>query len=298
MIVILGAFGRTGSVVADLARRRAEGPVRLVTRQPRESRAKGMEVAVARLSEPGELCSAFRRARALFALLPDDLHAAAFHAERRAMADAIAAAVRRERVPRVVLLSSSAAALGEPASDEFARGLGADLAYFERVLGETEAELSVIRAGYFQENVLAARPMAEREGMFPSFLPPGCCISTVASTDVAAVAAAQLFTQPGSREVIDLVGPSYTPERMAELLGEVVGRTLTVSPVPALAQAALFRQWMSAEAASAMVETFAQLGSGRVPLAGTRRQHASTRLEQTLSQAFGRALTTKPEVAR
>jgi uncharacterized protein YbjT (DUF2867 family) len=293
MIVILGAFGLTGRVVSELAQKRAGG-VRLVTRQQRAKNEPGTEVAVARLTDERALKHAFRDARALFALLPDDFRAQAFHAERRAMADAVVRAVRSERVPRVVLLSSSAAALGEGVRD----ALGADLAYFERVLQETDAAVSVVRACYFQENVLEARPMAEREGVYPNFLPPACSIATVASADVAAIAAAQLFTVPTSeREVIDIVGPSHTPAQMAALLGAALGRTLSLAHVPQQTQASLLAQWMSPEAARAMVATFAQLGSGRVPLTGIRIEHATTPLEQTLRAAIGRARSSTPEVA-
>jgi uncharacterized protein YbjT (DUF2867 family) len=293
MIVILGAFGRTGRVVTELTRKRAGG-VRLVTRKPRASSQPGTEVAVARLTDERALEQAFRGARALFALLPDDFGAKAFHAERRAMADAVVAAVRSARVPRVVLLSSSAAALGESAPG----ALGADLAYFERMLHRTDAAVSVLRACYFQENVLEARPMAEREGSYPNFLPPGCSIPTVAAADVAAIAAAQLFTLPGTEgEVIDVVGPRYTPEQMAELLGAALARRLTLAHVPALAQTALLAQWMSPEAACAMVATFAQLGGGRVPLTGTRIERTTTSLEHTLRAALARAPSSTPEVA-
>jgi len=293
MIVILGAFGRVGRVVTRLICSREGGNVRLVTRKSRAAAEPGTQVAVARLSDAAELGRAFTGARALFALLPDDLRAEAFHAERRAMADAVVRAVRRERVPRVVLLSSSAAALGEAAG-----GLGADLAYFEQALGETDAALSVVRACYFQENVLEALPLAKRDGVYPNFLPPGCSIATVAVADVGAVAAAELFTLPKSgREVIDLIGPSHTPEQMAALLGAALGRTLVVSHVPEAAQPPLFQQWMSAEAARAMAETFARLGSGRVPLTGTRSEHATTRLDRTLRAALDQLTNSTSEVA-
>jgi hypothetical protein len=140
--------------------------------------------------------------------------------------------------------------------------------------------------------------MAEREGVYPNFLPPGRSIPTVAAADVAAIAAAQLFTLPKTeREVIDVVGPSYTPEQMATLLGAALGRTLTLAHVPEPAQVALFQQWMSGEAARAMAATFAQLGSGRVPLHGTRREHGTTSLEQTLRTALAAAQSSTAEVA-
>jgi hypothetical protein len=84
---------------------------------------------------------------------------------------------------------------------------------------------------------------------------------------------------------------------MAALLGAALGRTLTLAHVPEPAQLSLLQQWMSGEAARAMAATFAQLGSGRVPLDGSRSEYAATRLEQTLRTAFGEPQSSAAEVA-
>ena len=287
MIVILGAFGRTGRVTAALLQS-AGRTVRRVTRSSAAAPGTlGHEVVQARLADEAALGRALSGAHAVYALLPDDLRAESFRAERRAMAEAMAKAIERERVPRVVLLSSAAAALGE----EGHNGLGADLAYFERLIWNTPAVVSVLRASYFQDNLLEALPGATRDGIYPNFFASReHAIPTIATVDVGRIAA-QLLLEPSPKqsEILDLIGPRYSPEEMASILGEVLGRALKIVDVPSAQLAQMFRQWMSVEAAGAVAETFACLGSGRVLPQGKRTLYGQTRLEQVLRSALIRS---------
>ncbi len=287
MIVVLGASGKTGRVVAERVKQVER--VRSVTRQAgRLDPESGVEIAIADLADEAALSSALRGARALFALLPDDLTAENFHAERRKMAENIARAVRREQVPRVVLLSSTTAGLGERAGN----GFGADLAYFERLLSDTNAVLTVLRASYFQDNVLAAVPAAEGDGVYINLMPSReTQWATIASADIGAFAAAALLAPPRQRkEVVDLVGPSYSPNDIAGRLGDALGRSLSIVDVPAAHQEGMLQQWMSRDAARAMAETLACLVSGRVVLSGDRVERGPITLEETLASALsGRA---------
>jgi uncharacterized protein YbjT (DUF2867 family) len=282
MNVIFGAWGRTGRGVA--ARLEQEGrAVRRVTRgtEP-QSRPAGGEVAVARLTDAAEVEAALSGARAVYAILPDNLQSERFRAERRAMAETVAKAIARERVPRVVLLSSVAAALGESAQN----GFGAELSYFERLLLETGAQLTILRASYFQDNVATLLPAAARDGVYPNFFAsPGRAMPTIAAGDVGAFAARCLLEPiQGEHEIVDLTGPSYSVLDMARIAGEAVGRRLAVVDVPAGEREAAFRRWMSPEAARAMVETLDCIGSGHAPARGIRSLHGPTRLEQVLQE--------------
>jgi uncharacterized protein YbjT (DUF2867 family) len=283
MIVVLGAFGRTGRVVAETLKK--AGRMRLVTRQAgRGSPEPAVEVARANLADEVELGHALKGARALYALLPDDFTAPDFHARRRLVAENVARAIRREHISRVVLLSSSSASLGERGGN----GLGADLAYFERVVLETNAVVSVLRASYFQDNVLEALPLAEHEGVYANLMPSReTPVVTIAAQDVGAFAAAALLESArATSEIVDLIGPTYSPNRMASKLGEALGRPVSIVDVPAAGQEAMLRQWMSRDAARAMVETLACLASGRILLAGDRIERGQTPLEQVLRAAL------------
>lgn len=290
MIVILGASGKTGRVVVELLQQ--VSPLRLVTRTG-TPHPNGLEVARARLSDELELGRALKGAHALYAILPDDFRAEAFHAERRRMVETVTRAVRRERVGRVVLVSSAAAVLGERGGN----GFGADLAYFERLLSDTDAAVTILRASYFQDNALMALPAAQRDGIFPNFFATRSTpLTTVAARDVGKIAAAALRQPPRARrELVDLVGPAYSAEQMSALLGKALGRELSVVDLPSAAQEHTLQQFMTRDAARAMVQTIACLCSGRVVLAGDRLERGETGLEQVLRTALPpRAAQTAP----
>lgn len=240
------------------------------------------EVA-ADLTDGAAVERAFAGATAAYVILPDDMRAERFHADRREKADNIASAVRRAGVPRVVVVSSLAAALGERAE----AGFGADLAYLERRLFETSASVTVLRAPYFQDNVVAALPFAARDGVYPSlFCEPSSSVETVAAVDVGRVAARLLLETPRShREIIDLAGPAYTAGEIAQHLEALVRRPVAVLALEGPAREAALRAWMSEEATRAMIATLDALGSGRALRRGDYRAPTTTRLEAVLASA-------------
>jgi uncharacterized protein YbjT (DUF2867 family) len=291
MIVILGASGKTGRVVVDLVKR--VSAVRLVTRNA-TAQPSGLQVARARLSDEVELARALQGAQALYAILPDDFRAEAFHAERRAMAETMTRAIRREGVGRVVLVSSAAAVLGEHGRN----GFGADLAYFERLLSDTNAAVTILRASYFQDNALMALPAALHDGVYPNFLATRSTpLTTIAARDVGQIAATALLETPRARrEIVDLVGPAYSAEQMSERLGKTIGRQLSIVDVPRAAQEQMFRQWMTRDAARAMIDTIECLCSGRIVAAGDRLERGATDFEQVIRTALNQAAALTPEV--
>jgi uncharacterized protein YbjT (DUF2867 family) len=277
MVVVFGAFGKTGTVVA--ARLREAGQrVLAVTHDPR--RAPQLDAVLADLSDPVSIERVLSEAHAVHAILPDDLSALNFHAARRAWVDAFVRSVERMAVPRVVLVSSVLAALGEGPGN----GFGAELAYFERRLLETNTSLTVLRCSYFQDNLRETLPLARLEGIYPCFFASAeQRLRMVAACDVGMLAARALLEPPPRRsEIIDVLGPEYSCAEIAEHVGRSVGRELTLVELGAERQRELFETQMSVQAAHAMVETLACLSKG-VPLRGDRREHPSTVLQITLA---------------
>lgn len=262
MITVMGASGRTGrSVAAGL-------------------RARGVEVRGVARGDVLERSFAF--ADAAYVILPDDLRAPRFHADRRRMADAIAEAVRQARVPRVVLVSSAVASLGPDT-----RSFGADLAYLEALLLQTSAVVTVLRAAYFQDNVVTALPSAQRDGVYPSlFRSAAAPVRMVAASDVGAVAVRALLAPEAKREVIDVVGPAYSSDDVAAILGRKLGRPVTTLSLPPEARADMLSQMMSKEAALAMVATIDALSVGDDLLRGDRVEVGTTELAQVVEQAL------------
>jgi uncharacterized protein YbjT (DUF2867 family) len=280
MMVIIGGFGRIGRIVSEHVQRSAA--VRLVSRDPRRSVPAGAELAVARLHDEAELGRALRGARAAFVLLPDDFAAADFRAERRAMVDAMSRALRQEAVPRVVLLSSTPAALGERGEN----GFGAELSYFERRLSDSSAVLTILRASYFQDNVAQLLPSVAESGSFPNFWPGmKVRLATVAVADVAAFAAQALLRPSAARrEVVDVLGPEYSPLEMAQAAATALQREVRLVDVPREAQEQSFGRWMQPEAARAMVQTLRCLASPRSLTHGDRAVRGETQMAQLLAR--------------
>jgi NAD(P)H dehydrogenase (quinone) len=284
MIAVLGGTGRTGRVVARTLK--AQGRhVRLVARtKARAERLeeRGEDVAIASVDDEHALTAALAKTTALYALLPDDFTVGDFHAARRRAADAMARAVKRSGVGRVVLVSSAEAGVAS-------EGLGADLAHLERAMLDTGAAVTILRASYFQDNALEAVPVARAEGVYPSFFPDRTRrIATVAARDAGAIAARALLGASDESEIIDVVGPSYSPIEIAAALSRALAKPVQVAEVPAAAQEGLFASWgMSPEGARAMAGTLATLGAGSIVHRGRRVERATTTLDETLREALG-----------
>lgn len=285
MFVVAGATGKTGRVVAESLLRRGES-VRVLVRGERAAsawRAKGAQALVLSLDEATPLSTALRGATGFYTLLPEDPLATDFSGRRRAIVAALAAAVEAARVPHVVLLSALAAGADAPC------GPAADLRYAELLLRTTCAKLSVVRASYFQENVLSACTPAQRHGVFPSFFgSPDFTLTTNATCDVGELAADLLLEPPTRSEVVDVVGPSYSVRQLARHLGSALGAQLRVEEVPAAQQVALLeRQGLSTSYARALAELFACFREGRVSPRSEHAVRVSTRLEQLLPTLIG-----------
>jgi uncharacterized protein YbjT (DUF2867 family) len=280
MFAVAGASGRTGRVVAEslLAQGRK---VRVIVRDAARGEAfktRGAEVAVASLDDAPNLARALEGAAGVYTLLPEDLEAPDFHGHRRRMADAMAAAVRVSQVPHVVFLSAPPAMLPD------GNGPAKDLHYAEQALRDAVPGTVILRASYFQENVLAAAGPAKQEGIYPNFLPSAdFAFPTVATRDIGGLAA-RLLSGPAPRgEIIDLAGPAYSVREMAERLGQALGRRLQVVDIPAAAHVEAFmKAGLPRPFAEALAEMFACFASGRVVPQGARLERGTTTLEEVL----------------
>jgi uncharacterized protein YbjT (DUF2867 family) len=285
MFSIAGASGKTGRVVAETLLSQGK-KVRVVVRDAAKAadlKARGAEVALASLDDSRALERALEGAVGFYALLPEDPSIADFHAHRRRMVDAMAAAIRARRVPYVVFLSAAAAMLSD------GNGLAKDLHYAERVLRDAAPKVTIIRASYFQDNVLGTAQVAGHERIYPSFLPSAdFAFPTVATRDIGRLAA-RLLVEPSVRsEVIDLVGPSYSVRDMAENLGRALRKSVRVVDIPAAAHVdALMKAGLPKQFAEAVAEMFACFASGRIMPRGDRMERGATTLDEVIRDGLG-----------
>jgi uncharacterized protein YbjT (DUF2867 family) len=279
MFVVAGVSGHVGSVVAETLLARGQR-VKVIVRDAAKGAAwsrKGAEVAVGSLEDQFFLTGALKGALGLFTLLPPSYQAADIYAFQRATSDSIAAAVKADGVPHVVILSSVGADLAE------GTGPIKGLHYLENVLRAAGTKLTAIRAGYFQENAGQALQPARQMGIFPAFLSADYPVPMIATKDIGALAAESLLSPPGKSEVVDLHGPAYSFRQVAEKLGAALGKTLQIVDipeagwVPALLQAGLSQQW-----AESYAEMYGGFASGKITPKGDRMAQGKITLDEVI----------------
>lgn len=259
MYVVSGVTGNTGSVVARALLERGE-KTRVVVRDAVKGEpwaARGAEVAVASLDDPAALGRAFAGAEGVYVLSPPEVGSTDLVGVARRRFEGIAGAVRAARVPHVVLLSSIGADL------ESGTGPIASLHHAERLLAGATA-LTALRAGYFQENWAMVLPIAQKDGVLPTFVPPDVAVPTIATEDIGHIAADQILAGPQGHRIIDLAGPEdVTARQVAQAAARAFDRNVEPALQPLDAVVPTFMAFgISQQVAEAYREMYAWLATG------------------------------------
>lgn len=163
------------------------------------------------------LVRATEGAEALFVTMPDVLDSEDLCALWQAYGDNVVAAVRANRVHRVVFSSIQGARLD-------GRGMLRQAAEFEHRLADAAPNVASLRPGYFMENLFHLVP-AITNGLLPIALPRDLPQQLVATRDIGNVAADLLLDNGWSGQIVRAVfGPAdVTPAEMAEILSATLG---------------------------------------------------------------------------
>ena len=190
-IAVTTPTGNVGARVVRLLVQAGERP-RVLVRDPDRldpGLRELVEVAVGDLLDAGFVRSATEGARALLWVTPENFAGEDPLAEMGEVAGNGAAAVRANRVPRVVLISSVGAERGTGV------GLIDGLARSEREFAATGADLLILRAAYYFTNLLGYVDEL-RAGTLTTTMPADRLMPWVDPRDVGEVAAARLLA-PG-----------------------------------------------------------------------------------------------------
>lgn len=275
-VVVLGATGNSGKVVADglLA---AGVAVRAVGRSVERLQglaAKGAEIAVGDQGDSAFLGRTLRGATSVYALIPNDYQTSHWAVDIARYAEALATALQQNDAPRTVLLSSVGA--HQPA------GLGpiTFLGAAERTLREVQdLDLLILRPGYFFENFYAALGTIAAHGINGGLIRGDLPISMIATADIAAAALAALRNPaPLGGRVQHLLGPrDLTLAEATQLLGTALGRPdLPYIEMPAdQMHGALIGSGFSEHSATLYVEMMSGFNAG-LAVAETPRTAEST----------------------
>lgn len=290
MFVLLGSNGQVTSRLARLLL--ASGHrVRVVGRQAASLAPLVAAGAEAAAGDPGDaafLERAFTGATAVYTMIPPCYGETDMRAAQDRIGTAIAAALQRVPVRRVVNLSSMGAEL--PRGTGPIEGLHAQE---ERLAALRGVELLHLRPGSFMENLLPAAAVVAEAGVLPGMEAPDAAIPMVATRDVAAVAARELAT-PRHSGVLLLHAPRHVSMRQAAAaLGAAIGQPGLpyVQADPAEAKAALRQHGFSADAADQIEQLARWLSTS--PLASAAAgpvEVQTTTIEAFAREAFAPAL--------
>lgn len=246
MFVLLGSSGQITSQLA-LQLLDTGHAVRVVGRNSNAlaSLAKaGAELAVGDPGDAAFLERAFTGASAAYTMIPPCYAEPDMRIAQDRIGAAIAQAVRKAGLPRVVNLSSVGAELAEgtgPIAGLHAQEL--------RLSGMSE--VLHLRPGSFMENYLSAAYAVAAMGVLPGLEAANVPIPMVATRDIAAVAAREL-TEPKRNGALVLHAPKHATSReVATILGDTIGKPGLpyVECSPEEVKALLLEQGVSANAA-------------------------------------------------
>jgi uncharacterized protein YbjT (DUF2867 family) len=262
MYVVAGVSGHTGAVVAETLLAKGK-PVTVLVRSADKGAAwakKGAQVAIADLGDEKALTKALSGATGAYLLSPPNFAAADFLADRLALAEGMARAVKASGIKQVVFLSSVAAQL--------AAGTGPIVTAnrAEGLLRAAAPSVHFIRAAYFVENWGSVLGLAKSQGILPFYGDVNAKFSQVSTRDIALAAVDALLAPQAGVNIVELAGPvDVSVTEVAAELSAVLGKPVkaVAAPVEA-ANAGLLEAGLPPTMATLYAELYAGMAKGTV----------------------------------
>ena len=286
MHVVFGVTGNTGKIVADtlLSQKKA---VRVVVRDAAKGapwKAKGAEVAVARVEDAASVAKAIQGADGAYLLLPPDYASTDNLGDKTRQIDAVAKALAGSGLKHLVLLSSIGA------QHEDGTGPIKSIHVAEKRFAATGVPCTFLRAPYFMENFASSLGPVTSDGvlyaMFEAKIP------MIATRDIGTTAAKLLVEGPGKPGIVNLHGPAeYAPSDVAATLGTILGKPVSVVLVPEAGRVgALTGAGLTEDLAKLFAEMNAGIAKGLMAweATGVREAKGTTGLEAVLRGLLGK----------
>ncbi len=247
MYVLLGSNGNITSKTAQLLLSRGQR-VRVVGRNAEKLEPlwlAGAELAIGDMADVDFLSQAMRGAEAVYTMIPTAYNAPQPMVMFDRIGAAIAQAVARAGVTRVINLSRAGAHLERGTG--LIVSLNAQEERLNRIAGVTTLHL---RPSYFFDNYFTALKLFNVYGAYSDLVAPDLSIPAIATIDIAAVVARELIrpSQCADKQVLHLRGPqTLSPGEAAATLGKAIGKPefAYVQAEPAWAIAAMLRHGVS-----------------------------------------------------
>jgi uncharacterized protein YbjT (DUF2867 family) len=235
MIVITAPTGKIGhQVLADVLT--GDQPVRVIARDPAKLPADvrdRVEVVQGSHGDPEVVVRAFDGADALFWLLPTDRQAASAEEAYVGFTRPAAEAMRSQGVKRVVDVS----AVGRNTKYADQAGYVTASLAMDDLIAETGVAFRALTMPGFMDNLLRQVRVIKEQGVFFDVTSPDITAPTVATRDIAAVAARLLLdtTWTGQEEVPVLGPEDLSNNDMAAVISEVLQTPVRYQQIPSQA---------------------------------------------------------------
>lgn len=222
MIVVTGASGRTGRVVAKELLVTGN-KVRVIGRDAARLAPLvdlGAEAAVGSVEDVARLSAQFEGAEAVYLVLPEDVWQMDLRANQEHISDCYAAAIANAHVPFVVNLSSI--------GGQHSQGTGpiVGLHNQEQKLNRIKGvNLLHLRAAYFMENLFASMQPLLATGTLPGGMQADTAIPWIATKDIGAYAAMRLAARDfAGSSIQELHGErDISMNEAASIVGKAIG---------------------------------------------------------------------------
>jgi uncharacterized protein YbjT (DUF2867 family) len=283
--LVLGATGQTGAATAAALIERAT--VRVAVRSEAKGAAwrdRGAEVAVVEdVTNIDALTRAFEGVAGAYVLNPPDYTSNDMFARAEQVASTIVEAARRAHLQKLVALSS--------VGSHLPRGTGNILTthILEKALKNLQAEVAVgfVRAAGFMENWQALLPVAQQNGILPSFYTPmDRSMPMVATNDIGQACADFLMQEWQGTKICELHGPQpISPNEVAASFSRTLKRDVQAVIIPDSDWASTLAKMGNSPAA---VESYSEMlrafNSGTMVFEeqGTKRVEGKTTIDQAV----------------
>ena len=276
-IAVTTPAGHVGNAVAEcLLDCGGDVQVKLLGRRPDKLRAflnRGAEIGIGSQDDTEYLVRETKDIDALFWVTPPGYGSDNLRAFQNRLGKAAAMAVRTNRIPRVVNLSSIGA--------DMASGAGpiSGLHDVEEQLNEAAYDIVNLRPGFFFENLLWQIDTIRKWGRISLPLSGAMRYPMIAARDIGR-AAAEKLTNPGwsGRNVCELHGPAdLCFNEVAQILADVLNRKIVyIKCDPQELRQNALDSGMSENAADSMLEMYAAAESGKLKTLQPRSAETTT----------------------
>jgi len=295
-IAITTPTGKVGSKLAQLLLDKGGHELTLLVRDAAkvsQFTGRGARAAVTDLENRDQVVAALKGADVAFLVSPPSFDAPDFRAFQNKIGDNFAAAVRENRLKRVVFLSSFGA--------QHKNGTGpiAGLHDIEQKLNaackEVGGSVYHLRPAFFHENWFMNVASIKEQGAAYGPVKPETRLPMIATADIAKVACEVVLDGYWQGvKVRELLGPrDYSFAEAAKLIGESVGKPVNFVQVPAeQARQSMLSMGLGASITDKYIEMYAGLQNGTVVSEQGRNAQTTTPtpLEDFVKQALAPAI--------